>query len=93
MTFMWLKSPQGKDDVECIRLGRLALDVMLRRQWFVLPVGQRWYVSAEVNPPTDGLGPDSMPIVPGATWPDPYTALVEAERWYVERVDNKPPVV
>jgi hypothetical protein len=78
---------------EFIALARNAFDVMMRRRWFVVPqswafdegkgakIVRRWGVRG------DGFDLDEIPR--NGTFSDPFTALVEADRWYKEYVDSK----
>ena len=75
--------PMKRAAWEFAALARQAFDVMMRRGWYAQPDSEKWYVF--------GLG--SL-ILQGAKqdgpWPDPFTALVEADRWYVEHIERKP---
>lgn len=75
----------SKDDAEFIALARNAFDVMMRRGWGVLPCRSviGWWVSkdSEGNPFRDDA--------PRLYWQDPYTALIEADRWYKENVESR----
>jgi len=64
-----------------------AFGVMMRRKWHVEPNddGTAWRVWSG-----DGVwwySRGEMP--PQIEWPDPFTALVEADKWYVENVESK----
>ncbi len=69
-------------DYEFIALARNALDVMMRRKWMAMcdveAVGGWWVEDARGTP----LG---MP----RCCPDPFTAIVEADKWYAENVEKK----
>jgi hypothetical protein len=74
----------GGDNDEFIVLARNAFDVMMRRGWFVVPnymtrPGTAWRVKT--------AWPNCE--VEWKEWPDPFTALVEADKWFRENVDNK----
>lgn len=65
-------------DYEFVNLARNAFDVMLRRHWHAEyePVSRTWIVSE-----FDWLA------APQLSWPDPFTALVEADKWYSANVE------
>lgn len=71
-------------DTEFMALARGAFDVMMRRKWEPeawLAEGDVWGVDSAVA---------SLPAeLYAMRWPDPFTALVEADRWYVENVEGK----
>jgi hypothetical protein len=55
---------------------------MKRRGW--MPIRHdngQWYASKEAMPSTDNCGPCTVPVQPGSLYADPFTALVEANRW------------
>lgn len=64
-----------------IALARNAFDVMMRRGWHANlykgspPEGGMWYVDV----------PEMRIAIPA--WPDPFTALVEADKWYRENME------
>ncbi len=75
-------------DAEFIALARNAFDVMMRRKWHAeFYVGGAWCVVTD-----DGgilyrfraNGGDGLRI----TATDPFTALVEADKWYLENVEK-----
>jgi hypothetical protein len=67
----------GKDDAEFIALARNAFDVMLRRGWWAVPCsGDVWKVETVTDRDDE--------ILAGKYWPDPYTALVEADKLFPE---------
>lgn len=75
-------------NAEFITLARNAFDVMLRRGWGVRMFshnksgGQQWSVE---NIYGDGFWfphHDKSHNIKSQFWPDPFTALVEADRWY-----------
>jgi hypothetical protein len=75
----------GDAHLDFILLARNAFDVMMRRGWNpYYAADDGWRVedggcggrtTAEVN-------------IGGKSWPDPFTALVEADRWYRENVEH-----
>ena len=71
-------------DASFIALARNAFDVMLRRGWYAYPPSSQqvgWGVDAR---------PQALPMdLCKLSWPDPFTALVEAEKWYVANVEGK----
>lgn len=74
------------DDAEFISLARNAFDVMMRRGWHSrLDRYERWIVFD-----SDGKWPCEYEFMEFKKWTDPFTALVEADRWYREHVESKP---
>jgi len=77
-------------DAEFIALARNAFDVMMRRKWWVEPIGGGdlgWAVFEEVE--RDGNlrhPPVWMEADPAF---DPFTALVEADKWYKANVEKR----
>ncbi len=74
-------------DAQFIALARNAFDVMMRRGWHTRKVGGKWHV---VEPQEHkvlyrGQGMEAICIDAG----DPFTALVEADKWYAENVEAK----
>jgi hypothetical protein len=70
----------NRADAEFIALARNAFDVMMRRRWHQEPLSNgKWLVCENRN----GDWCD------GPTCDDPFTALVEADRWYRENVENR----
>lgn len=66
-----------------------ALDVMMRRQWFPIPgIDGRWRVAAKgvMDNPYDHGG---FLLHDCPSFQDPYTALVEADKWYRENIERK----
>ncbi len=70
------------------QIARAAFDVMTRRCWMPYPVlNGKWGVAARDHdqPPTPLIyWPEETP------WADPFTALVEADRFWVERMEVSP---
>lgn len=80
-------------NAEFIALARNAFDVMMRRGWY--PAKVNWHAEGVncwgvVQP---SLGNNRMMGTLTSTepylWPDPFTALVEADKWYRENVEAK----
>jgi hypothetical protein len=71
-----------KADGEFIALARNAFEVMMRRKWRASYDGGRWYVDLYKH--CNILDPMTIDAA------DPFTALVEADKWYRENVENKP---
>ncbi len=71
-----------QDEADFIALARNAFDVMLRRGWGVERVWDndlrvhRWYIVTDA------------PRALREGFADPFTALVEADRWYAENVEG-----
>jgi hypothetical protein len=74
-----------RDHCEFIALARNAFDVMMRRGWSV----QRYVGSG----PENGMWFVDMKerAVWLPCWPDPFTALVEADKSYTEHVEGRHP--
>lgn len=70
----------GKTDAEFIALARNAFDVQVRRGWFAVPK----YFN---RPGTFWIVRTSIPncAIEWKEWPDPFTALVEADRWATDQ--------
>lgn len=72
-------------DAVFIALARNAFDVMMRRKkWFPVPNGVSWDVCQENGTLEDPELVHAWPM----DWPDPFTALVEADKWYKEHVEK-----
>ena len=53
-------------------LAKQAFDVMMRRKWGVIAVGERWAIECrEMEPGWEWLKED--------TYPDPFTALIKSD--------------
>ncbi len=72
--------------VDELRLSSRAFDVMLRRHWWPCPVSgntpPKWCVHTLDMLPFDDV--DGI-VAEEFQWPDPFTALVEADKWLTER--------
>lgn len=73
---------QAFRDAHSYALVRNAFDVMLRRGWYAIPAHM---VSAMRKGLWTVMGQDFPE--PYQYHPDPFTALVEADRWYRENVE------
>ena len=69
-----------KDDAEFVALSKRAFNVMERRHFEPEWRGNGWGVDC-----ADFQLPE--PLYSQMMWPDPYTALVEAEKWYIQNVE------
>ncbi len=89
---------EASADAELHTLARNAFDVMMRRGWTaerfsLLGGGFSWRIPmVQANDMIRQHGADaaefkSFAIL--AKWPDPFTALVEADRWYATNVEGK----
>ena len=89
-------TPSSEADFDFIALARNAFDVMMRRGWMVCrevvtsnpshkAYGRSvWTVRSEHH--GDLIGPIGSRII----WADdPFTALVEADKWHVENIERK----
>ena len=73
----------SKDNIEFITLATKAFDIMMRRGWGCSHGPRGWWVNCPMEVCLKfGVNFKMEPF------PDPFTALVEAEKWYVEHVEN-----
>ena len=76
------------DEAEFIALARNAFDVMMRRGWspVQMPHSDQWGVQTDErwNRKPELIERNGLCIVAD----DPFTALVEADKWYKENVDH-----
>jgi hypothetical protein len=76
---------EARVDAVFIALARNAFDVQMRREWWPVPARNgQWIVRSPDNALDVMEGPPERDF---QTWPDPFTALVEADRWYRENVE------
>ena len=61
------------------KLAQAAFDVLMRRRWSVDKHDYGWFVSTDKGQRPDAVSPDGR-----AYFDDPFTALVETEKWYKE---------
>lgn len=78
------KEAQATTDAEFIALARNAFDVMMRRGWGV--------ECADVGGPCFTVVDACGHFINETAHRDPFTALVEADRWYAANVEAKPTV-
>lgn len=76
---------QNLDDAEFMALARNAFDVMMRRGWGVVHRSSGWFVPI----PDEGFWNETA--FRKMRFPDPFTALVESDKWYREHVEGKGP--
>lgn len=72
------------DGAEAVALLRNALDIQMRRQWGTRVTMTGWNISNTLGMLPDDGGFNDW--VMDQDWPDPATALNEAEKWYVANV-------
>jgi hypothetical protein len=91
-----MRQKEPEDDAEFIALARNAFDVMMRRGWTLYMDGGGYWIACE-SQSKDGVyhGPIIRGPIGEVCWytglrPDPFTALVEADRWHVANVEGKP---
>jgi hypothetical protein len=72
----------SRSNAEFIALARNAFDVMMRRGWSPERMGDTWVVNDEDGRMFNYQSEELM------RWPDPYTALVEADAWYKEHIEH-----
>lgn len=90
-TLTWLRSDRGRNDLEFLKLARAAFDVQMRRGWSVdqiRPDGP-WMVSG----PAWAADPKDREVIGHVVHKDPFTALVEADRFYREHVEDVTPTL
>lgn len=78
----WCVDADMHEHQEFIAIARNAFDVMMRQGWGVVLVkidNQNYWCVPQLTP---GI---CMPI---HRWPDPFTALIEADKWYKENVEK-----
>lgn len=68
-------------DLEFIALARNAFDVMMRRGWGIVLFPSGWTIAIK-----DVSESFIMNKFRGMRWPDPFTALVEADAWYMKNI-------
>jgi hypothetical protein len=72
-------------DADFIALARNAFDIMMMRGWSPERMGDTWIVNDE-----DGRWFGyPHPYDPLMRWPDPFTALVEADAWFKANIEKK----
>ncbi len=81
---------QADDDVwlltlEASALARNALDVMMRRGW----EPRRYECPMGGNPSWQAYWSDGRCVDATNLWPNPFTALVEADKWFRENVEKE----
>jgi hypothetical protein len=78
-----------KPDAAFIALARNAFDVMMRRGWNPLMTSNGWSVSDFHRKRVYDKARTFRDWVLEQEWPDPFTALVEADRWMKEQEASK----
>ena len=76
---------KARTNAAFIALARNAFDVMMRRGWWPIKRGDKWQVGGQ-DPDEPSETWETTPIQTG--WPDPFTALVEADAWYKANVEK-----
>ena len=71
-------------DAEFIALARNAFGVMMRRGWWAVKVRSGGWIVADGHYGWVGTKVDDVLV----EYSDPFTALVEAEKWYKEQVEG-----
>lgn len=83
VTLCWMQGKHGAADLAFVKIARLAFDVMMRRGWHAekcVESGQ-WFIPKLV------LHFHQPGSIEAAYADDPFTALVNADKWYRENVD------
>ena len=83
----------AKDDALFCAMARNAFSVMTRRGWEVRNQDDLgWCAVKQSGWPVDAswINNGNSPTLK-RFWPDPFTAIVEADRWYKENVENTRP--
>ncbi len=81
---------QAKIDAKFIELSRQAYDVMMRRRWGVAEsnvVPGLWLAIVSFTSLPEGHPLEVQ--FRSKRWDNPFTALVESDRWFSEHVDGK----
>lgn len=79
----------GEDDAKFMALARNAFDVMMRRGWTLYRDGGGYWIAVVEYGGSPIIRADDGELC----WytglrPDPFTALVEADKWYREHIDK-----
>jgi hypothetical protein len=89
---LWTYQLHGPDR-EFVEFAAKAFDVMMRRGWSAISPGPlddgEWWIG---NIDIVGRGVKqgvNGPLLGMQKWHDPFTALVEADKWYRENVETK----
>ena len=77
-------------DFEFVALARNALDVMMRRKWHAEFFGGAWHVYDSRNYDSRNYRIPFYESDKCSPCDDPFTALVEADRWYKENIEIRP---
>ena len=72
------------DFAEFVAIARAAFDVMMRRKW----EPQAWLEGGQSSWGVDSSEKEMPYDLCDMRWPDPFTALVEADKWYKENVEE-----
>jgi hypothetical protein len=86
----WWDLQVNEDDAEFITLARNALDVLMNRKYWQVrfnPGNQKWFVDFHSKRFDTILAREKTGYVHDHL--DPFTALVEADRWYKENIEGK----
>lgn len=78
--YIYDEGGHNEDEAQFICLARNAFDVMMRRGWTLEQIGTTWFVADGCDGATEAAN-----AVGG--FQDPFTALVEADKWYREHVE------
>jgi hypothetical protein len=81
--FAKFESEHRNTDAEFTALARNAFDVMIRRGWSAVCDLDQWAIQWNQH----GIHIDE--VYRTKRWPDPFTALVEADEWYKANVEGK----
>lgn len=77
-------SNEGREAIAAFSaLANNAFNVMMRRGWYPACDSEKWWV---VSGGPAGIINEHCDRVP---WADPFTALVEADKWYRENIEDK----
>ena len=83
---VYYSDAQGRVDLGFVALARNAFDVMMRRGWCAIPWEGGWTVWAKEFDNADWReGRVGVQVRS-----DPFTALVEADKWYKANVEKTP---
>src|SRR4051812_23695569 len=76
----------GDVDAEFIALARNAFAVMMDRNWTPVPIGNGYWMPQHPDDGTPGYFTNAHP---GRVFTDPFTAIVEADKFYRANIDKR----
>lgn len=87
----YLSQEAAEADAEFIALARNALDVFMHRKWELIRYQQadKWCIRYPPMVGDEQAWERFTYWIDDHVWPDPFTALVEADKWYRENCEAK----